>query len=103
MAGFKLTSRQVTISQTNVAQPIASGSQQAWVQNFIVKAKPTNSGSVYIGDSTIGSSGFSLPPGASLESSDLSEGTAREMLSLTQTFIYGTANDIIEILHEKRI
>jgi len=103
MAGFGLKSRQITITDTNVAQPLATSSQQGWCQQFVLKAKSTNAANIYIGDSTVDNTGFAVPAGAILSTYDLSGGIAREQLSLTQIYIYGQSGDIVELLHEKTL
>jgi hypothetical protein len=103
MAGFGIKSRLLTIAASNTAQPLATSSHQGYAQMMILRARSANSGNIYISDSSVDANCFAIEPGGVFTAQDFSKAYGRENLNLTEIYVYGTINDVLEVAYERSV
>jgi hypothetical protein len=76
-----------------------------YVQNCIILAPSSNSGTVYVGDSTVDSTnGFPLAAGQSVSIGDLLSSDDRQEFDIYEIWIVGSgAGQVVKVLHNQNV
>lgn len=101
MASYELKAFSRTVGTT--AERLQNTSTAArLVQSCVVYAPSSNSGTVYIGGSTVDSTdGFPIPAGASFNLGDILSASNRQEFDIHNVWIVGSgAGQVVKVIHE---